>query len=67
MNELIKALLIFQKYRNLDHPTVCDHDAWVIVGVPHAIDQVDAEAVNDLGFYWSVHYDAWVSTKFSSA
>jgi hypothetical protein len=67
MGELIQALTIFLKYRNLDYPTICEHGALIIAGVPHAIEQVDAEAVNDLGFYWSEGYNAWASTKFGSA
>jgi|WetSurMetagenome_2_1015567.scaffolds.fasta_scaffold1271578_2 hypothetical protein len=67
MNELIQALTIFLKYRNLDYPTICEHDVLIIAGVPKALSEEDSNAVTDLGFYWSDNYDSWVSTKFGSA
>lgn len=68
MGELIKALLIFQKYQNLDYPTSCDHDYLCVVGIRKTeMTEEDTNTVIELGFYWSDHYDSWVSTKFGSA
>ena len=68
MNELIQALNIFLKYANLDYPTICEHDVLIIAGVrKDAMTEEDTNTVTDLGFYWSDHYDGWVSTKFGSA
>jgi len=67
MGELIQALTIFLKYKNEDYPTVCEHDVLIIVGVPKGMTEEDSNMVQDLGFYWSDHYGAWVSTKFGSA
>lgn len=68
MNDLIKALTIFMKYKNEAYPTHCEHDILMIMGVgKKEMSQEDTEEVTKLGFHWSSEYDCWASFKFGSA
>lgn len=68
MKDLIEALTIFQKYKNVRNPTHCDHDVLRIMAVGR--DEVSAEdgvRLGQLGFFWSEEDEAWASFKFGSA
>lgn len=41
MKDLIEALTIFQKYKDVDYPTHCEHDVLYIMAVGR--DEVSAE------------------------
>ncbi len=52
MEDLIKALQIFLKYGNPDHPTDCKHDILYICGIdPEDVSQEDKAELEKLGFY----------------
>lgn len=68
MNNLIKALQIFSKYKDLKYPTCCEHDILLIMAIEK--DEVtikDALELTELGFFWSDEYDCWASYRFGSA
>lgn len=68
MEDLIKALLIFKKYRNEKFPTHCEHDTLLIMSIGETeMDTEDTKEVKSLGFYWSDEYDCWASSKFGRA
>lgn len=68
MEDLIKALQIFLKYKNERWPTHCEHDVLAIMGVH--IDDVSAQDVEELktlGFEWDDQEDHFYSFRFGSA
>jgi len=69
MKDLIEALTIFQKYKDVDYPTHCEHDALYIMEVGRdEVSAADAKRLEKLGFIWSEEDDgAWISFKFGSA
>lgn len=67
MDDLIKALTIFQKYASLRNPTHCEHDVMFVVGVGKTVTAEDAIALDALGFLWMDEYDSWGSFRFGSA
>ena len=68
MNDLIKALQIFQKYQDNTWPTHCEHDILMISGIgKKELSKEDREEVERLGFYWDWRYDCWASFKYGSA
>lgn len=68
MDDLIKALQIFQKYRDESRPTICDHDILIITSITEdEISQEDRKTLNDLGFDWDENEEYWYSFKFGSA
>jgi len=51
MNELIKALLILEKY-NPEFSTHCEHDIMSICGVePNEVSEEDIQLLEDFGFH----------------
>jgi len=66
MNNLITALLIFQKYHNDPHPTHCEHDILMLPKVTQEMSQDDIDKVSELGFFWSDEHDCWCSYTFGS-
>lgn len=68
MDDLIKALQIFQKYRDESRPTICDHDILIITSITEdEISHEDRKNLNDLGFDWDENEEYWYSFKFGSA
>lgn len=68
MDNLIKALQIFKKYRNENRPTICAHDILIITSITEdEISQEDRKTLNDLGFDWDENEEYWYSFKFGSA
>gem|GEM_PF-744981 len=69
MSDLIKALMIFLKYRNPDYPTHCEHDVLQIMGITKdEVSAEDAATLEELGFFWSQEDGgAWISFRFGSA
>lgn len=69
MDDLIEALTIFRKYKNVARPTHCEHDVLMIMAVTQ--DEVSAEdqkRLGELGFLWSAYDDGcWQSFRFGSA
>ncbi len=62
MNDLIKALQIFAKYEDLNHPLQCEHDKLYVAGInPRIVSDEDIQALRDLDFY----VDDTMSTFFS--
>ena len=67
MSDLIKALTIFLKYKDIQWPTFCEHDILYVHGIPY--DDVlpeDVEELRLLGFN-SCGDDVWRSYRFGSA
>jgi hypothetical protein len=68
MEQLIKALQIFLKYKNETCPTNCVHDALLIMGITYdEVSEEDKKELETLHFYWSDEYDCWASGHFGSA
>lgn len=68
MNDLIEALTIFAKYKNVRCPTYCEYDVLVIVAVEKdEVSTEDQARLNTLGFFWSDSYYGWQSVRFGSA
>jgi hypothetical protein len=66
MEDLIKALQIFLKYRNLENPTYCEHDAMIIYDIEFdEVDPSDREDLINLGFFWSEE-ECWMSYRFGN-
>jgi DNA-binding protein YbaB len=52
MNDLIKALNIFQKYTgNIYSPTTCDHDILYVRCDPAIVSKEDKDTLEELGFF----------------
>jgi hypothetical protein len=68
MEQLIKALNIFLKYRNEEYPTSCEQDVLLITGITHdEVSDEDKVLLKDLGFTWSDHDGCWISFRYGSA
>jgi hypothetical protein len=68
MKDLIKALQIFLKYKNNNHPTHCEHDVFIVVGITEdEVSEEDKTELKKLGFRWYSEYDSWVSFRYGSA
>lgn len=67
MDGLIEALTIFRKYRNEPHPTHCEHDEMMIMGVTEVeVSPEDQKRLDELGFFWSPD-GCWKSFRYGSA
>ena len=68
MEDLIKALQIFLKYKNEEWPTNCVHDNLCIMGISfEEVSDEDKEELKGLCFQWSTEHDCWSSYKYGSA
>lgn len=68
MEDLIKALQIFLKYRNEKWPTHCEHDIMLISKVHQDdVSEEDDLELDKLGFSWNDEYDCYTSYRFGSA
>jgi len=68
MEDLIKALQIFLKYKNLTWPTHCEHDTLYIIGIEKDdVSEEDIVELDRLGFFWSDSEDVFISFKYGSA
>lgn len=68
MKDLIKALHIFLKYGNPNHPTYCEHDVLYIVDIdPDSVSDEDKKELDNLGFFIDDDEDVFMSYKFGSA
>ena len=70
MENLIKALQIFLKYRNPYFPTHCEHDVLMICGIdPDVVSDEDKVELDALGFFVSSEFGdpAFMSHRYGSA
>ena len=72
MDDLIEALTIFRKYKNVGHPTNCSHDELAIMAVTFSeVSESDRKRLDELGFIWSSDEQDddgyWLSFRFGSA
>lgn len=68
MSDLIEALLIFKKYKDIEWPTNCSHDVFAIMDVTQEeVHDKDKARLYDLGFLWSDDDECWISFRFGSA
>lgn len=70
MNDLIKALLIFQKYLKEDasHPTHCEHDVLYITCVNYEdVSEEDREELKTLGFHEDTENNGFCSYRYGSS
>ena len=68
MEDLIKALQIFCKYKNLEFPTACSHDLLAVVDISQEeVSEEDHEELERLGFIWFEEYNCFGSFRFGSA
>lgn len=66
MENLIRALQIFLKYKNERWPTQCEHDVLYIVGIePKSISEADKIELESLGFI--ITDDEIYSYRYGSA
>lgn len=67
MKDLIEALTIFQKYRDVPYPTHCEHDVLHVVCVHERLmNPEDAARLKKLSFCWEPDSDSWISMRFGS-
>jgi hypothetical protein len=67
MDQLIEALTIFRKYKNVARPTHCEHDVLYIMAVTEEeVSPEDQKRLEELGFFWS-REECWQSFRFGSA
>jgi hypothetical protein len=67
MEDLIKALQIFLKYRNETWPTHCEHDIFLVLDITkEEVSEEDSKALHALGFFWSKEHDSWASFRYGS-
>ena len=65
MEDLIKALQIFLKYKNLEHPTVCENGRLYVVGIdPYLVSYEDILELRKLGFNVDDENVRFTSTRF---
>lgn len=70
MSDLIEALTILLRYGNPRHPTHCEHDVMLIVGIdPDDVSAEDKKRLDELGFFVSDEYgeEGFQSYRFGSA
>ena len=68
MEDLIKALQIFLKYRNPTYPTSCEHDELFICSIdPDEVSNEDKSKLEELGFEVNDEGDQFHSFKYGSA
>ena len=68
MEDLIKALQIFLKYKNSKCPTNCTHDCLGIMDIfPSQVSIEDKEELEKLGFLVDEEEDYFYSFRFGSA
>lgn len=70
MDDLIEALTIFKKYKNLKWPTHCEHDVLYIIGIDASdVSNEDTEKLEELGFIVTDEFDepSFISFRFGSA
>lgn len=67
MEDLIKALQIFLKYKNNYAPTHCEHDIMMVSKIEkNEVSKEDKKELKKLGFAWDSEYDCWTSYRFGS-
>ena len=69
MEDLIAAMLIFQKYIDPDaSPTHCEHDIMLVMVDPDIVSEKDVNRLDNKGFFVSTEYpDCFASYKYGSA
>ena len=68
MDDLIEALTIFKKYKNVKWPTNCSHDVLAIMEVEESeVSKEDKERLDKLGFIFDESEECWISFRFGSA
>lgn len=71
MKKLIEALTIFAKYKDLEWPTHCEHDALFIMGITEdEVSPEDQARLKQLHFFFSEDAGGepgWMSYHFGSA
>lgn len=66
MNDLISALLIFNKYCDNPYPTSCEHDELYVHVSPSKVSGEDTVELYNLGFTINSELDCFVSYRFGS-
>ncbi len=68
MDDLIEALNIFKKYKNVKWPTNCTHDVFAIMEVEeNEVSTKDKKRLDELDFLFCEDYECWISFRFGSA
>lgn len=66
MEDLIKALRIFLKYGNENHPTSCGHDILYVDVDPGVVSDEDRKVLDEPGFSVDDGNDCSASSKYGS-
>lgn len=66
MNDLIRALLIFNKYCDKSYPTSCEHDELRVHVSPSKVSWEDTMELHQLGFTTDSELDCFISYRFGS-
>lgn len=72
MKDLIEALTIFLKYKNVYNPTHCEHDVLQVMGITEEeVSEEDRKRLSELCFNWSATGNGgdgcWISYRYGSA
>jgi transposase len=61
MENLIEALNIFKKYRNIDKPITCALKTLMIKEITKKmVSKEDQKRLNELDFKWDEEYSCWI-------
>jgi hypothetical protein len=68
MTQLIEALTIFRKYKDLKYPTHCEDDVLIIMGIDRdEVSPEDQARLKELGFFYNEEGEGWESFRYGSA
>jgi hypothetical protein len=68
MKDLIEALTIFMKYKNVAWPTNCSRDVLAIMEIDRKdVSDEDHARLDELGFIWDASEDVYISYRYGTA
>ena len=66
MKELIKALMILNRYGNPAYPTHCEHDILIVCISPKLVTKEDCASLAEMGFLVDKEEDCFYSYRYGS-
>jgi hypothetical protein len=66
LKELIKALMILNRYANPAYPTHCEHDTLILCISPKLVTEEDRATLAEMGFLVDNEEDCFYSFRYGS-